>query len=99
MALRSSGPILILDFDLASRRPVEIVASYSDQSIWFNGFAQLQSDGTSVAAEGGSVRLQMDGRQRYAVFLNNPGNRPAEIRLQFLADGVVIHTANLEYRH
>jgi len=97
VTLRSTGPILIVDFDLSARKPVEIVAGYSDKSIWFNGFAQLESSGTSVAAEAGAVTLQMDGKRRYAVYLNNPGMRPATIDLQFMSDGRVIHEAQLSF--
>jgi hypothetical protein len=97
VTLRSTGPILIVDFDLSAREPVEILAGYSDKSIWFNGFAQLESSGTSVAAEAGAVTLQMDGKRRYAVYLNNPGLRPATINLQFMAGGEVIHEAQLKY--
>jgi hypothetical protein len=98
VTLRSTGPILIVDFDLSARQPVEIVAAYSDKTIWFNGFAQLESNGTSVAAETGAVTLNsMDGKRRYAVYLNNPGMRPATIDLQFMANGQVIHTAQLSF--
>ena len=55
VTLRSTGPLLIVDFDLSALQPVEIVAGYSDKSIWFNGFAQLESTGTSIAAETGAV--------------------------------------------
>ena len=95
--LRSAGPILIVDFDLSARQPVEIVAAYSDKTIWFNGFAQLESSGTSVAAETGAVTLNMDGKRRYAVYLNNPGMRPATIDLRFMADDQVIHEAQLSF--
>jgi len=95
VTLRSTGPILIVDFDLSARQPVEIVAAYSDKTIWFNGFAQLESSGTSVAAEAGAVTLNMDGKRRYAVYLNNPGMRPATIDLRVTADGQVIHEARL----
>lgn len=97
VTLRSTGPILIVDFDLSAREPVEILAGYSDKSIWFNGFAQLESSGTSVAAEAGAVTLQMDGKRRYALYLKNPGQRPATINLQFMAGGEVIHEAQLSY--
>jgi hypothetical protein len=97
VTLRSQGPLLIVDFDLSARQPVEIVAGYSDKSIWFNGFAQLESTGTSIAAESGAVILKMDGTRRYAVFLNNPGLRPAKIDLQFTADDQVIHEAQLSF--
>jgi hypothetical protein len=97
VTLRSTGPILIVDFDLSARQPVEIVAEYSDKSIWFNGFAQLESSGTSIAAETGAVTLNMDGKRRYAVYLNNPGMRPATIDLQFMAGDRVIHEAQLSF--
>ncbi len=97
VTLRSTGPILIVDFDLSAREPVEIVAGYSDKSIWFNGFAQLESNDTSVAAETGAVTLKMDGKRRYAVYLNNPGMRPATIDLRFMAGGVVIREAQLSF--
>ena len=97
VTLRSTGELLIVDFDLSTKEPVEILAGYSDRSIWFNGFAQLESSGMSVAAQAGSVTLQMDGKRRYAVFLNNPGQRPTTINLQFMAAGEVIHEAQLNY--
>ncbi len=97
VTLRSTGPLLIVDFDLSTRQPVEIVAGYSDKTIWFNGFAQLESTGTSIAAESGAVTLRMDGKRRYAVFLNNPGMRPATIDLRFMADEQVIHEAQLSF--
>jgi hypothetical protein len=95
--LRSTGPLLIVDFDLSTRRPVEIVAGYSDKTIWFNGFAQLESTGTSVAAATGNITLKMDGKRRYAVYLNNPGMRPATIDLRFMANDQVIHEAQLSF--
>lgn len=97
VTLRSTGPILIVDFDLSARQPVEIVAGYSDKTIWFNGFAQLESTGTSIAAETGAVTVKMDGKRRYAVYLNNPGMRPATIDLRFMANEEVIHEAKLSF--
>ena len=97
VTLRSMGPLLIVDFDLSARQPVEIVAGYSDKTIWFNGFAQLESTGTSIAAEAGAVTLKMEGKRRYAVYLNNPGLRPATIDLQFMADEQVIREAQLSF--
>ena len=97
VTLRSTGPILIVDFDLSAKQPLEIRAGYSDKSIWFNGFAQLESTGTSVSAEEGAVKLQMDGKRRYAVYLNNPGERPATISLQFIAGDELIHEGQLQF--
>lgn len=97
VTLRSKGPILILDFDLVAHEPVEITVRYADATIWFNGFAQLESSGASVAAESGSVTLQFDGKRRIAAFLNNPGNRNTTIEIRFIAGGEVAHEANLKF--
>jgi hypothetical protein len=97
VTLRSTGPILIVDFELSASEPVEIVARFADESMWFNGFAQLQSTGTSIAAESGQVTVTMDGNRRYAVYLNNPGSRPATIDMRISAGGNVIYESELRY--
>ena len=97
VTMRRNGAILILDFDLSSREPVQITASYSDQTIWFNGFAQLEHSGTSVAAESGAVTLVMNGKRRYAFFLNNPDRRPTRIEIRFVVHGELIHETFLEF--
>ncbi|MGB5628689.1 MAG: hypothetical protein WBM57_04935 [Woeseiaceae bacterium] len=97
VSLRSAGSMLILDFDLVARDHIEIETEYTDRTIWFNGFAQLESEGTTVAAETGRVRLGMDGKRRYAVYLHNPGGRETTVNLKFLVDGEVLRTASLDY--
>ncbi|MGB5256407.1 MAG: hypothetical protein WBN07_02505 [Woeseiaceae bacterium] len=97
VALRSSGSMLILDFDLVALEPIEIEADYTDKTIWFNGFAQLESSGTTVSAETGRVRLGMEGKRRYAVYLQNLGGRNTTVNLRFKADGRVVHEASLNY--
>jgi len=98
VALRSAGSLMILDFDLVSKDHIEIEAGYSDPSIWFNGFAQLESDDTTVAAAPGRVRLGMQGKRRYAVFLHNQGAHATTVNLRFLANGEVVHEARLEFK-
>ncbi len=97
VSLRNAGSLMILDFDLVSKDHIDIEAGYADPSIWFNGFAQLETDDTTVAADRGRVRLGMQGKRRYAVFLHNRGDHAATINLRFLADGEVVHEASLEY--
>ena len=97
VSLRSAGTLLILDFDLVAKDHIEVEADYSDPSIWFNGFAQLPSEGTTVSAESGLVRLGMAGKRRYAVYLHNQGGRDATVKLRFLANGQVVHETSLEY--
>ena len=97
VSLRSAGSMLVLDFDLVSGDEVEIVADYTDKSIWFNGFAQLESSGTSVSAETGRVTLQMQGKRRYAVFLQNNSDRQTRIDLKFLSGNQILHESTLNY--
>lgn len=97
VSLRRSGAMLILDMDLVATAPVEIEADYTDRTIWFNGFAQLESSGTRISAETGRVRLDMEGKRRFAVYLQNKAGRETTINLRFLVDGKVVHTASLGY--
>jgi len=97
VSLRSTGSMLILDFDLVANRPVEIEAEYADRTIWFNGFAQLESSGTTISAKSGSVTLGMEGKRRYAVYLQNGGERSVTVNLRFVAGGEVVHEASLKY--
>ena len=92
-----SGSIMVIDFDLSSVEPVEIIAEFTDRDVWFNGFAQLESDGTSVAAETGRVSMQMTGKRRYAMYLHNASGDAATINLRFLAAGEVIHEDILRF--
>lgn len=98
VSLRSAGALMILDFDLVSKDHIEIEAGYQDPSIWFNGFAQLESEDTTVSAAPGRVRLGMQGQRRYAVFLHNQGEHQTTVTLRFLADGEIVHEASLEFK-
>jgi hypothetical protein len=97
ISLRSSGPLLIVDFDLVSSGPVDIVASYADQTVWFNGFAQLESPGASISAQSGRVTMQIEGKRRYALFLHNAGDRNISINLQFMANGEIVYDTDVQY--
>lgn len=95
VAIYRSGQILIVEFDLSSHMPIDIVAEFPDVGVWFNGFAQLESSGTSVAAEPGRVTVRTEGKRRYAVYLHNATSKDATIDLRFIAAGNVIHEARL----
>lgn len=97
VSLRSSGEILIVDFDLVSSGPIDIVASYADQTVWFNGFAQLESSGANIAAESGQITMRIDGKRRYALFLFNGGERDVEINLEFRSEGEVVYDTEVRY--
>jgi hypothetical protein len=95
VAIYRSGQILIVEFDLLSHVPVDIVAEFPGEHVWFNGFAQLESSGTSVATEPGRVTIRTEGKRRYAVYLHDTASRQTAINLRFIAAGNVIHEAQL----
>ena len=97
VSLRSAGSMLILDFDLVAVDPIDIEADYDDKAMWFNGFAQLESNGTAISADAGRVMVRMDGKRRYAVYLQNEDGRETTVSLRFMADGKVVHEASLDY--
>ena len=80
-----------------SSGPVDIVATYADQTVWFNGFAQLESPGASISAESGRVTMQIEGKRRYALFLHNAGERDVSIKLEFQANGEVVYDTAVQY--
>lgn len=93
--MHKKGPIMVIDFDLSSQGPVEIIAGFSDPDIWFNGFAQLESEGATVSAGQGEVRVQMSGNRRYAVYLRHSSDDSATVDLKFFAAGELIHEDRL----
>jgi hypothetical protein len=97
VGLKKLGDMLIVDFNLTSEGPVEIVAAFSDPDIWFNGFAQLESSGTSVAAESGQVTLRMEGQRRYALYLHNTRRGAATVNLRFYSDGQLVYEDDLVF--
>lgn len=94
---RREGPLMVIDFDLVSSGPIDIVADFSRGDIWFNGFAQLENPGTSVHADVGKVTLRMQGKRRYAVFLYNGSAGPATVNLKFFIDGRLLAEENLRF--
>jgi hypothetical protein len=98
VSLNQAGSLMILDFDLASAGPIEIVAQFGDRDIWFNGFAQLESAGTSIAAETGRVTIQMEGQRRYAVYLHYTGRNAATVNLQFFSAGKLLHEGEMSFK-
>lgn len=95
VTMRKEGRLLVVDFDLVSNGPIDVIAGFAKTDVWFNGFAQLESSGTSVSAEPGRVTIRMDGKRRYALYLNDSGSRVAAIDLQFVSSGSVVHEARL----
>ena len=97
VSLSMSGSTMIIDFDLVSAGPIEIVTGFPDRDIWFNGFAQLESNDTSVTAETGQVTFHMEGHNRYALYLHNARRDATTVTLRFFSSGRLIHEDELSF--
>jgi hypothetical protein len=95
ISLRKSGNLLVIDFDLVSDGPMDVIAGFAKADVWFNGFAQLESSDTSVSAEPGRVTIRMKGKQRYALYLHDSSSKLSVIDLQFVSSGRIVHEARL----
>ena len=91
--LGSAGSLTVLDFDLVAEDPAEIIVTFDSRDVWFNGFAQLESEGTTVAAGRGQVAVRMEGQRRYALYLNNTRQNASTIRLRFIVGGRTVREA------
>lgn len=95
VSVHRSDQLLIVDFDLASQTPIDIVTDFPVKDVWFTGFAQQESSGTAVAAEPGRVTLRAEGRRRYALYLHDATGAETRVNLRFFADGTLIHEVPL----
>lgn len=95
VSIHKSGSLTVVDFNLSAAGPVEIVAGFSKLDLWFKGFAQLENDGASVSANSGEVKMQMQGKNRYAMYLEHAGQADAAVNLKFYTSGRLIHEADL----
>ncbi len=90
-----AGSLNVVDFDLAAEGPIEIVAEFSNNELWFKGFAQLENDDTRIVADEGLVRMHIQGRNRYALYLQHTSDFDSIVSFKFYSAGNLIHEADL----
>jgi hypothetical protein len=95
VSVHNAGTLKVIEFNLSAEGPVEIVASFSNLDLWFKGFAQLENNNASIVADEGVVRMRMQGRNRYAMYLQHASSMDAPVSLKFFAAGDLIHEATL----
>jgi len=98
VSVHDAGALKVIEFDLSAEGPVEIVANFSNLDLWFKGFAQLENDNASIVAGEGEVRMRMQGRNRYAMYLYHASNVDTPVNFKFYAAGDLIHEAELTFR-
>jgi hypothetical protein len=95
VSVQAAGSLNVINFNLAAEGPVEIVAEFSDHDLWFKGFAQLESDNARILADEGVVKMHIQGRNRYALYLQHTNDIDAPVNFRFYAAGNLIHEAEL----
>lgn len=95
VSVQAAGSLNVIEFNLAAEGPVEIVAEFSDHDLWFKGFAQLESDNARILADEGLVRMQIQGRNRYALYLQHTNDIDTPVNFRFYAAGNLIHEDDL----
>ena len=95
VSTRPVGSLNVVDFNLAAEGPVEIIAEFSSHDLWFKGFAQLESDDTRIIADDGMVRMHIQGRNRYALYLQHTNDIDTTVSFKFFSAGNLIHQASL----
>jgi hypothetical protein len=95
VSVQAAGSLNVIDFNIAAEGPVEIVAEFSDHDLWFKGFAQLESDNARILADEGVVRMHIQGRNRYALYLQHTNDIDTPVNFRFYAAGNLIHEAQL----
>jgi len=90
-----AGSLNVVDFNLAAEGPIEIVAEFSNNELWFKGFAQLENDDTRIVADEGLVRMHIQGRNRYALYLQHTSDIDSIVSFKFYSAGNLIHEADL----
>jgi hypothetical protein len=88
---RRQDGLVVVDFDVATQEPIEIVASFGGSGLRFNGFAQLDDAQAALESEGDRIVVSQDRDHRYAVFFSGPDDRDAAIEFRFLLDGQSVH--------
>jgi hypothetical protein len=95
VSVHNAGALKVIEFNLSAEGPVEIIAEFSNLDLWFKGFAQLENDNASIVADEGLVRMRMQGRNRYAMYLQHASSMEAPVSFKFYAAGDLIHEATL----
>ena len=90
-----AGNLNVVDFNLAAEGPVEIVAEFSNHELWFKGFAQLESDDARILSDEGRVNMHIQGRNRYALYLQHTSKVDSTVSFKFYSAGNLIHQADL----
>jgi hypothetical protein len=97
--IRSKDDLFILDVQLSSDGPTQLVVDFAGRGLDFEGVTHMQDRQDDVSIVNGSVKVATNGEQRYTMSLrqNNAyrGQATAPLELDFFANNSLVHEANL----
>jgi hypothetical protein len=96
VTLHDLDPLIIIDLELDSLSPVEVVAGFDPGMLRFAGFSALEDEAPSVNVTASRVTLVSSGAHRYAVVLRRTDGRATRVHLEFTRDGTAVGAADLD---
>jgi hypothetical protein len=99
VSLQESDGGLVLDVQLDSTGPVDIIVDFTSDGLQFDAIAQLQSDLGSIEVADRAIQIKSRGRQHFAVLLHRDDETAdgtaATIRLDFSSEGKLLNSGKL----
>ena len=88
--------LVVLEFDLAANKPVEIMADYSPSGLSFDGIARTGGAIASLDTKPGQLRMLAQKDHRYVLLFSPDGQAGGVIELRFVADGRLLEERSVE---
>ncbi len=86
-SLHEADGIWVVEFDLQTDSPVEVVATYDGTLVRLQGFVRPEPTSESVLAGPGRLSFINEGTQRAAIYLRPADAASGQVRLVFQAPG------------
>jgi len=90
----------LIDVNLESAGEVVLRLGFSAENFEYAGVNGLQNPGDSVVVENGVIKVSSSGQQHFELLLRRTAALPADdmtpLALEFLANNVVVHAAELD---
>jgi len=86
-SLYQADGLWVVEFDLQSEGPVEVVAIYDGTLVQLQGFVRPEPTSESVLAGPGRLSYVNEGRQHAAIYLRPADAGSGQVRLEFQAPG------------
>lgn len=86
-SLHEADGLWVVEFDIQTDRPVEVVASYDGTLVRLQGFVRPEPTSEAVLAGPGRLSFVNEGAQRAAIYLRPADAASGQVRLVFQAPG------------